>query len=156
MPLGYIICGFAGVGKSSFYERCSKRSYKYGGKDILDVRDILDLDSSEFSSLTSFPINYIDEVESKLPSYDYILISSHDSVIKELNERKIYHFVVYPKRELKQKYMKNYIKRGSSLRFLNKMDRMWDKYITDCENAGPYSIKVVLDEDEYLYSVFKN
>lgn len=36
------------------------------------------------------------------------------------------------------------------------MDRMWDKYITDCENAGPYSIKVVLDEDEYLYSVFKN
>lgn len=150
MPLGYIICGFAGVGKSSFYEGYGKHQYKYGGKDILD------LDSSEFSALTSFPINYIDEVESKLPSYDYILISSHDSVIKELNERKIYHFVVYPKRELKQKYMKNYIKRGSSLRFLNKMDRMWDKYITDCENAGPYSIKVVLDEDEYLYSVFKN
>lgn len=129
-----VISGFPGVGKSYLNFR----------------REILDLESScygwifDFEKFTKpernpdFPKNYVDAIceEYEKDNFDFILISSHESVRNELKNRGVPYIIVAPKRELKNEYLIRYLRRGNEIEFIEMMNSKWDEFIDGIEKDG--------------------
>ena len=143
MSKTYLICGFSGIGKSS----------------ASNFETVVDFESSSFSHLpdgnvdSNFPMNYISalEVEMKVHHEKIFLISCHQEVRDELKKRGIDYMIVMPYRDIRNEYMKRWLKRGSSQSFIKKMFEMWDMMIDSCEqDTAP---KIYIDKNEYLRNV---
>lgn len=140
-----IICGFSGIGKSTAEQK---------------NRRILDFESSGYSNIfengfrvsrnKDFPKNYINKLEEliKNDEADYYLLSCHQEVRDELKARGLKYIIILPYRECKNEYKKRWLKRGSDIDFITKMDKRWDEMIDSC--AKDSAIKIYLDEHEYL------
>ena len=152
-----IISGFPGVGKTS-------ARYTADGFNA----NMLDMESSAYSWIfdsfdttehpkrnPEFPKNYVDSLElfKKAGGYEYIFVSCHEEVRKELQKRGIKYLIVAPKNtpELKNECCKRYLKRGSDIDLINKVYRDWDDMIASIE-ADP-SPTIWLDSGEYLADV---
>lgn len=127
-----IICGFPGVGKTTIFMKNQYPQY-----------DIVDLDSSDYNK-DEFPDNYVKDIKILFDNNlcDFLLISTHDSVINKLIELEIPVMLVYPfveedpnhsqyvqnkKVALKEKFMERYEKRGSPDNFIKLMDeKFWE------------------------------
>lgn len=143
-----IICGFSGIGKSTAEQK---------------NRRILDFESSGYSNIfengfrvgrnKDFPKNYIDRLEKLIENNeaDYYLLSCHEEVRNELKARGLKYIIVLPYRECKNEYKKRWLKRGSDIDFITKMDKRWDEMIDSCvKDLAP---KIYLDEHEYLSDI---
>ena len=145
-----VICGFPGIGKSRVAH---------------DRMSISDSDSSEFSWMwdkekpfkrirnPQFPKNYGDRIEKfvKEIQYEYIFVSSHQSVRDELKRRGIRYIVVAPKRSLKSEYLARYLKRGSTMDFIETLNEKWDEFIAGIENED--APVIWLESGQYLSDV---
>lgn len=143
--MSMIICGFSGIGKSTAEQK---------------NRRILDFESSGYSNIfengfrvgrnKDFPKNYIDRLEKFIENNeaDYYLLSCHQEVRDELKARGLKYIIVLPYRECKNEYKKRWLKRGSDIDFITKMDKRWDEMIDSC--AKDSATKIYLDEHEYL------
>lgn len=143
-----IICGFSGIGKSTAEQK---------------NRRILDFESSGYSNIfkngfvvsrnKDFPKNYIDKLEELMKNDEayYYLLSCHEDVRNELKARGLKYIIVLPYRECKNEYKKRWLKRGSDIDFITKMDKRWDEMIDSCvKDLAP---KIYLDEHEYLSDI---
>lgn len=145
-----IICGFSGIGKSTAEQK---------------NRKILDFESSGYSNIfengfvvsrnKDFPKNYIDKLEELIKNDEayYYLLSCHQEVRDELKARGLKYIIVLPYRdkELKNEYKKRWLKRGSDIDFITKMNERWDEMIDSCVNDD--APKIYLDEGEYLSDI---
>lgn len=121
-----VVSGFPGVGKSSLFSMPNK--FK-----------ILDSDSSKFSWLDEknkvrnpeFPNNYIKHIKDNLQKVDIILVSSHDVVRNAFVKEKILFVLVYPGLEMKDEYIRRYIKRGNNEAFVKLLIQNYDLWISD-------------------------
>ena len=139
----YVISGFSGIGKSS----------------AANFEDIVDFESSSFSHLPggnvniNFPSNYVSALEFEMKTHPekIFLISCHQEVRDELKKRGIDYLIVMPYRDIRNEYMKRWLRRGSPQSFIKKMFEMWDKMIDSCEkDPAP---KIYIDKNEYLRDV---
>ena len=73
-----IISTFPTCGKTYLFE--NQMNYGYS---------ILDIESSLFRRGDGWEIEYIDFIDNRIGKVDYILVSQHDEVLKELNLRKL-------------------------------------------------------------------
>lgn len=133
MRKAIIICGFPGVGKTTVSN---------------NRRNILDAESSAFSwkwdteppfgkeRNPEFPQNYIGFLKENEGEYDVILASSHGAVRDGLKYDGMQYIIVAPERELKNEYLKRYLKRGSDIDFIESMNENWDAFLTEIENDG--------------------
>lgn len=142
-----VICGFPGVGKSEFYRKF-KRKFK-----------ILDSDSSKFPKTNGqFPNNYVDHIEEIIKNHtvDIIMVSTHASVLDELESRGINHFIAYPTNSLRYEYMRRYMKRGNSFSFIKNIYENWYTFISGIEKrfGEPTVIPYPLYSNEYLSDLF--
>ena len=144
-----IISGFPGVGKSQLFKN----------KDFEGLV-IMDSDSSKFSWIEKgvrhpeFPNNYIEHIRSHIGKADIILVSSHEVVRKALVKSGIPFTLVYPAKECKDTYMKNYKERGNNEAFLTFIDTNWDKFIDEIDDIDCGLIsKAKLSEGEYLSTI---
>lgn len=145
-----IISGFPGVGKSTLFKN----------KDF-DMLSIIDSDSSNFSWLEpglrhpEFPENYMEHIKSNIGKVDIILVSSHDVVRKALVKHGIPFTIVYPDKDCKEGYIKNYIARGNDRNFIEFISKNWDSFIDDIDSIDCGLIsKTKLEQDQYLSSIF--
>jgi hypothetical protein len=78
-----------------------------------------------------FPVNYVDVIEKAVKGieYEYILVSTHKIVREELKRRGIKYIIVAPKAHLKSEYLARYLKRGSTMEFVERMYAEWDDFI---------------------------
>lgn len=138
-----VICGFSGIGKS------------YAAKEF---NEVLDLESSVFSHIwdegkdmgknPDFPKNYVDAIEGYLKEpYGrlYILVSCHKEVREELRNRGIDYIIVRPSCDNENEYIKRWLRRGSDIQFIKKMDERWMEMISSC-NKDPMP-SIVLDSE---------
>jgi broad-specificity NMP kinase len=141
-----IISGFAGIGKSTFAEMMNKG----------DQYKVLDLESKHFSKMMytnlrdpGFPKNYIDALIDfrNQNKYDFILISAHEEVRKELLKRGIGYNYVLPYPQCKDEYIKRYKNRGNSEDFIILLNNNWDEWTNV---ILPKEFPRYLDCDEYL------
>ena len=140
MPI--VISGFPGIGKTE----CAKRH-----------SNILDLDSSSYHSgvRRSDPVwvdRYVLDIEQALDgamdneNIRYILVSSHREVREKMKERGVPYLFVAPDPTCKNEYLIRYLKRGSSVSFIDKLNYMWCKYIWPLEDETV----IRLGKGEYL------
>ena len=140
MPI--VISGFPGIGKTE----CAKRH-----------SNILDLDSSSYHNgvRRSDPVwvdRYVLDIEQALGSamdnenICYILVSSHREVREKMKERGVPYLFVAPDPACKNEYLIRYLKRGSSVSFIDKLNYMWCKYIWPLEDETV----IRLGKGEYL------
>lgn len=143
-----IICGFSGIGKSTAEQK---------------NRRILDFESSGYSNIfengfrvgrnKDFPKNYIDRLEKLIENNeaDYYLLSCHEEVRNELKARGLKYIIVMPYTEYQNEYVKRWLRRGSDIDFITKMNERWLRMIRSCvEDTAP---KIYLDEHEYLSDI---
>lgn len=138
--MGLIISGFSNIGKSSL------KNYK----DI----NYIDLDTCYFNKIDGWIDIYIECILALKSKYNFVFITTHGEVLKELNKRNIEYFLVFPKIELKEEYRKRAVKRGSDEKFIEGFFSRWDKHINDCIN-NKSAKKIILNENEYLSDVIE-
>lgn len=129
-----IVSGFPGVGKTRFVEWATNVT-----EDGKSLATILDSDSSQFSWLEpgvrnpDFPNNYIQHIKDNIEQADIILVSSHDVVRKALINVEIDFWLVFPRKGIKQEYLKRYEDRGSDDKFVQLLDANWEQWVGECE-----------------------
>lgn len=163
-----VVPAFPGTGKSTIFKNAEALGLKPSLVNIVDGDaellvpsgpgiPVFDSDSSLFDK-EYFPGNYIRHIKNVLsePAIGdvVILVSSHDAVRKALAEEGIDYLLAYPEIELKEDYLKRYENRGSPENFINMMEHMWVKFVTDCQE-DPTKYKLELKEGEYLIDRLK-
>lgn len=141
-----IISGFPGIGKTTFVRNHPEL-------------DVLDSDSSAFSTSPDFPQNYINHVKDRLGKVDVILLSSHKAVRNALVANNIKHFVVFPaeiddldRYAAKAEYLRRYKDRGNSEDFINLVNSNWETWVDDIINTAPSWY--ALFQGQYLEDVY--
>lgn len=162
-----IISAFPGCGKTYLYKNQSKLTFKYLGRN--KVFTFSDSDSSQYKKNNSWEKRYVDEILTKIGTVDFIFISQHESVLKELYDRKIPFIVVAPdnsewisdsKRQLiKQQWFGRFILRKNEHiinieDWLNSLKENYDKW-TSIEHITKYNPVsfFLLDESQYLTNI---
>lgn len=136
-----VFSGFPGVGKSTVFRSA-------------DGLVVADSDSSTFDK-AEFPGNYLMHIQETRPKVDVLLVSSHNVVRDELEERGIPFHLVYPTVDQKDEYMARYKERGSPQPFLDLMDQNWEKFIGECaQQIG--CTHVVLKPGQFLGDVIQD
>lgn len=130
-----IIAGFPGVGKS----------YAGGTNSA-----VIDLESSNFHWIEDsngvkhqhpeWPINYVNAIKimaceseglESMKDIRYVLISTHNEILKMLKNSNI-PFIIYAPKS-KNAALKRYRDRGSSEQFIESLNENWDNYMNDLE-----------------------
>ena len=102
-----------------------------------------------------FPENYVDEIERIIKDetkYKYILISSHESVRKELKKRGIEYTIIYPGVELRDEYLARYVRRGSDQAFITKLYYEWTRWIRSIKELED-AAKIEMKSGQYLADI---
>ena len=123
-----IVCGFAGIGKSTL---CTQRP-KW-----------IDLESTPFEK----DFDRYTKVASHMDKQGYnVMLSCHEGLRKALHDKGIKYVLILPDSSLKNEYIERYKKRGNSEAFIKSLDENWDNYtkVFDWEDA------IKLGENEYL------
>ena len=128
-----ILSAFPACGKSTSYRNQERVS-------------VLDSDSSDFSWIKdengrntkernpNFPQNYIDHIKSQIGIVDIIMVSSHEVVRRALHENDLKFFLVYPKIEFKNEWIRRFRERGNDEKFIQFISDNWEKFINELEN----------------------
>ena len=150
-----IISVFPGCGKTYLYRNQEKFNYK-----------ILDSDSSKFEKYDGWEKEYIDYISSNIGKYNFIFVSKHPVVLKELNNRNIPFIMVSPNNSdnissqerqlIKQQWFGRFILRDNSHikdfdSWIKRQIEYYDER-TSLEHLNLYNpVKVILlKQDEYL------
>lgn len=139
---GIIICGFAGIGKSSI-----KDAVAY----FKDVK-LYDLQSHCFVKDYNWQKNYVECALALQNKYDYVFLSTHDVVIEELKKRGEKFYIVYPNKYLRQEYLERFKKRGSSTEYIMRFRDRWDLFIDKLDSLD-HEWKINLRSGQYLSDV---
>lgn len=130
----FVISAFPACGKS------------YCFSHYQDTWKMLDSDSSNFSWIKDengnntkvrnpeFPSNYIKHIKDNIGKVDFIFVSSHEVVRKALRESNIRTIMVYPKKEMKDEWVKRFKERGNDEKFIEFISSNWPDFIDDMEN----------------------
>lgn len=106
-----IVCGFAGIGKSTMAKR------KAG---------VVDLESTPFEKDWD---RYI-TVANHLSSQGYkVLLSCHRELREELGKRGIPYMLAIPEKDAKYEYLQRYEKRGNDKEFIDLFYKNWDSFL---------------------------
>lgn len=154
-----IIAAYAGVGKSYFckYIKNSVDLHVMPYKWILP--SVFDENEAETIKAAPYLIHHPAYIQSYVLAileanlkYDYVIIPSDITVLKELKNLNIPFVLCYPDLSLKDTYQQRYIKRGNTRDFINIFIGQWDERILDLMD---YSCDhhIVLQEDEYLLDI---
>ena len=122
-----LVAGFPGTGKSYY-------CYNGDWSHYMPSKFATDSDSSKFNK-ANFPQNYIEHINEKISQgYARIFISSHKEVREALVENGLEFTLVYPKKELKEEYLKRYKERGSPEGFIKLISDNWDLWLEELKN----------------------
>ena len=114
-----------------------------------------------------WPMNYVNiikmlayEIEPETERPDWILLSTHDEVMKSLlttlPEDAIC-FAMYPAKDMKDEFMQLYKDRGSPQSFIDLMDEKWDEFIdsvTKYETDDRVMMVEIRKESKNIRSVY--
>lgn len=142
-----IIAGFIATGKT---EACMNYPNKY-----------LDMDTSEYHWDTSsgekildpnWPKNYVEAAIKAAndadAEYKYVLISTHNEVLEELDKRGIIYTALIPR--TREVGIKRNAYRGDE--FISRLEKNYDEYMNMIDNSGVYAL---YQSDKTISDVFK-
>jgi len=141
-----IIAAFPGIGKSTFHKN--------------NPTTTLDSDSSEWSWVTfengtkegnpEFPQNYIKHIKSNIGKYEFIFVSTHAEVRKELLDNCMFFYWISPHDGRKKEFMKRYVERGNDDPFVKLLDANWSDWIKEFHFYSDVGLKKIYSSFVYL------
>lgn len=126
---GKIICGFAGIGKSTL----AKNSV------------FVDLESTPFLKNWSL---YANVAIHMLENGYSPMLSCHKEIRDELKSRRAEYVVVIPNQKDKERYLELYRKRGNVEAFIQMFNEKWDLFLDEIKGSEPNVIE--LQEGQFL------
>lgn len=146
----FVISAFPGCGKT------------YCFNNYQDKYSMLDSDSSDFSWIKDengnntkernpdFPNNYIEHIKENIGKVDIIFVSSHEVVREALKENNIKTVIVYPKKELKEEWIRRFKARGNNEGFIKFISDNWDNFIEDIETLDAVFKITLFNNNAYI------
>lgn len=98
---------------------------------------------------TAFPENYVNEIKYSIGGADAVFISTNKQALDMLIVDGISVTLVYPAKELKNEYMKRYMKRGSRPDFIDTMDTYWGWWIEELNKRNDCN-KHILQTGQFI------
>lgn len=165
-----IISAFPGCGKTYLYKNSDKLKFKYLGKG--QKFSFCDSDSSHYKKQEGWERQYVDDLEKKLGTVDFLFISQHKGVLSELESRHIPFVIIAPDNSdwitderrmiIKQQWFGRFILRGNSHisnfeSWLELLKNNYDEW-TSVENLTKYNPVsfFLLKENEYISSIIED
>ena len=153
-----VISAFPACGKTTYCKEWSQYSpenvwrKRNNGEQVLNNiglpcgDKIIDSDSSLFSWIydengnktntrnPDFPNNYIEHIKEHLDTEDVIFISSHKVVRDALKENGIPYYLIYPREDMKDEWLRRFKNRGNDQAFIDFQNEHWDEFIYDMKS----------------------
>jgi hypothetical protein len=142
-----VICAFAGLGKTTFAKQhpdiCIDMESSWWSKiPVQKYSEFEDNGEQEFINNPNFPENYVKAIQENVGKYEYILISSSIYVQELLRKNNIFYYLIYPTPDKKEEYVKRYIGRQSSMKFIDCITRNWDERLNHHKNTKDGCINI--------------
>lgn len=156
-----VICGFPGIGKSSYVNSFNPHSI---WSETLDPTiKVYYSDSSHYSWVDmnnhskgrhpEFPNNYIKHIKAVNNDNALVFVSSHKEVRNALKEANIQYVIVYPDLDRCDKHtyiaLRIYNREKTFDGLTNLLIKNWDAWISEIDKEE-YGIKVKIDHTVYL------
>lgn len=125
-----IICGFAGIGKSTLART---------------LENVVDLESTPFEKDWD---RYVKVAKHMANNGYLVLLSCHKELREKLHESGIDYVVAMPDKSMKEVYLNRYKNRKNTKDFIEMMDKNWDNFLT----VYSWETKIVINgflEDNY-------
>ncbi len=135
-PITIVCASFCGTGKTYLCRRYPDKYIEFECWKYFDG---------------SFPKNYIEDIKSKIGNVEYIFISTNPIVLRRLHKEGVPIKLFYPEKNLKNEYLKRYIKRGSATDFTETLDKYWHSWIDELKEQK-YCEQIVLKSGEHIQS----
>lgn len=166
-----IISAFPACGKTYLYKNQNTLQFNSCGKKI--HYSFSDSDSSKFPKRDGWEIEYVDHIEKKIGAVDFVFISQHENVLKELQNRSIPFVTVAPDNSewlsekermlIKQQWFGRFILRDNSHiaddlnTWINRKMEDYDKQ-TSIEHLTKYNPVsfFTLNENQYLSDIIED
>ncbi len=165
-----LISAFPACGKTYLYENQNVLKFRYFGENEKFTFD--DSDSSHYKKREGWEKDYVDAIEQKIGTVDFLFISQHENVLQELKTRNIPFVVVAPdnsewisdkeKKLIKQQWFGRFILRDNSHiknfnEWLNLLKNNYDKWTTieHLTKYDPVSF-FLLKENEYISDIIED
>lgn len=164
-----IVSAFPACGKTYLFRNQDKLLFSYLGEKI--HFSFCDSDSSKYEKTEDWIKRYVDDIEKKCGTIDFLFISQHQEVLKELEVRGIPFVVVAPnnsdwisddeRRIIKQQWFGRFILRDNShiKDFPSWLKLLKDKYDewTSIESLTKYNPEslVLLNQDQYIKDIIE-
>lgn len=126
-----IICGFAGIGKSTF----------------MRMSDYVDLESTPFAKNWDI---YSDVAMHMAKNGHRVMLSCHKELRDMLLAKGADFEVIIPRIEDKEEYLKRYVERGNTEQFIKLFEDKWEDFINEILADSDKMNVTVLGKNEYL------
>lgn len=165
-----IISAFPGCGKTYLYGHQNNLRFDYRG--VSRAFSFCDSDSSHYEKSQGWEKRYVDDIEKKIGTVDFVFISQHQQVLAELESRKIPFIVVapdnsewlsdYEKKLIKQQWFGRFVLRDNSHikdfdAWLSTLKENYDEW-TSTENLTKHNPVTffLLRENQYISSIIED
>lgn len=123
-----IICGFAGIGKSTAAK---------------NIPGVVDLESTPFEKDWN---RYVKVAKHMLDSGFVVLLSCHLELRDELQKQGVPYAVAMPQYDDKEEYLRRFKERGNTHDFIALFEKNWEKYLQTLPNETVMFVKWHLSE----------
>ena len=165
-----IVSAFPACGKTYLYR--NQKDLLFGPKGVKVCYSFLDSDSSRFKKYDGWEKDYVDYIENHIGSVDFIFISQHDEVLRELKYRRIPFVTVAPcntscandkeRQLIKQQWFGRFVLRDNSHIYdlhawLKDLSENYDNWTSEEQltKYDPVSF-FVLHADQYLSDIIED
>ena len=131
-----IICGFAGIGKSTF----------------MKMSNYVDLESTPFAKNWDI---YSDVAMHMAKNGHKVMLSCHKELRDILFAKGADFEVIIPRIEDKEEYLNRYIKRGNTEQFIKLFEDKWEDFINEILADSDKMNITILEKNEYLSDYFE-
>ena len=165
-----IISAFSACGKTYLTENQEELKFNYLGK--IRKFSFLDSDSSAYEKVDGWEKTYVDDIEKKIGTVDFIFITQYHTVLDEIKKRNLSFVMVFPnniwgtdyeKKLTKQQWFgrialrDNSFIRGDFKSWIEHLSWKYDNWINmdTIEKYNPVTF-FVLNRDQYLSSIVED
>lgn len=165
-----VVSAFPGCGKTFLYENQDKAIFNICGKAV--KLSFLDSDSSKFNKEDNWEKKYAQHIKDNIGKYDFIFISMHPGVFRELQNLGIKYVTIYPnntdnisKNErmlIKQQWFGRFILRDNKHitdfnKWLNTIKNLYDDWTSINSILGTGSLAYyLLNQNQYISDILEN
>lgn len=126
--------------------------YAWITKDGKKVRDSYGNKIPNFA----FPHNYIVAIKQAMQTHDYIFVTTHETVIRELIKEELPITVVIPSPVLKDTWIDRFVNRGDDEYFINQQLANWELWNAELyANRENFEDWHILGHDEYITTLIE-